>query len=221
VTAAFFDVDGTLTDTTIVHPLWWYQRDRLSPPRFAWWAAGLLLRAPYFVWVDHWSRGQFNILFYRLYAGLEANALRDWHCRTFAENLQRTTFPAALDCVRDHRQRGHRLVLITGSLDFVMRPLAEYLGADELFANRLVEHGGVFTGELERPPVADEHKAALVRAYAQGQNLDLSESYAYGNSIADARVLECVGHRVAVNPDRRLRRLAISRSWSILSWRKK
>jgi HAD superfamily hydrolase (TIGR01490 family) len=217
--AAFFDVDGTLTRTTIVEPLIWYQRARLSALHFGQWCAGLVLRAPYFLWVDRRSRGQFNIVFYRLYAGFRADDLRDWHRRTFAENLQRTIFPAALDCVDSHRGQGRRLVLVTGSLDFVMRPLADFLGADELVANRLVERDGTFTGELDGPPVADENKASVAREYAQRQGVDLSASFAYGNSIADAPMLGCAGHPFAVNPDSRLRRLAAGRGWPTMHWK--
>jgi HAD superfamily hydrolase (TIGR01490 family) len=217
--AAFFDIDGTITHTNILEPLLWYCRAHLSRPRFARLAVGLLVRAPYYLWLDRHSRSRFNIVFYRRYAGLPADALRDWHRRTFAGNLQRTVFPAALDCVRDHQRQGHRVVLITGGLDFVMRPLAEFLHADEMIATHLRERDGRLTGELDGPAIADAHKAALVHAYAQHHGIDLGSSFAYGNSWGDVPMLECVGNAVAVNSDARLRRLAESRGWGIVRWR--
>jgi HAD superfamily hydrolase (TIGR01490 family) len=216
--AAFFDVDGTLTRTTILDPLIWYQRAHLSRPRFLLWAAGLLLESPYYLWIDKRSRSRFNVVFYRRYAGLQAADLRDWHGRTFADNLQRTLFPAAVDCVRGHQQQGHRVVLVTGGLDYIMRPLAEFLEVDDLIATQLVERDGVFAGELIGPPIADEHKAALVRAYAEQRGIDLAQSFVYGNSMGDAPMLEGVGNAVAVNPDRRLRKLALGRDWRMVHW---
>ncbi len=54
---------------------------------------------------------------------------------------------------------------------------------------------------------------------AADAGIDLAESYAYGDSYSDREFLESVGHPVAVNPDRALRRLAASQDWQVLQWR--
>jgi HAD superfamily hydrolase (TIGR01490 family) len=217
--SAFFDVDGTITKTTILDPLIWYHRAHDSRYRFALFALGLLLRVPYYLAVDRRSRAWCNVVFYRRYAGLSAVDLRQWHQRTFAENLQRTIFPAALDCIRDHKRKGHRIILVTGGLDFVMRPLAEFLEADELIATHLVERDGTCTGDIDGPAIADERKAELIRFLCEKHGMDAALSFAYGNSLGDAPMLECVGHPVAVNADSRLRRLADARGWPQVCWR--
>jgi phosphoserine phosphatase len=51
--------------------------------------------------------------------------------------------------------------------------------------------------------------------------VDLQKSYAYADSYADREILECVGHPVAVNPDRRLRKVAQSRGWETRIWRRR
>jgi HAD superfamily hydrolase (TIGR01490 family) len=217
--AAFFDVDGTLTRTTILDPLVWYQRSRLSRPLYALWLAGLALDVPRLVWIDRRSRSRVNTVFYRRYAGLRADDLRAWHRQTFADNLRRRLYPAAAACLEEHRRQGHRVVLVTGGLDFVMRPLAEHVGADDVMATHLAERDGVLTGELTGPPIADERKGQLVREYAEKHGIDLARSFAYADSHADLPILDCVGHPVAVNPDRRLRRLAGERGWPVEEWR--
>lgn len=216
--AAFFDVDGTLTRTTILHPLIWYQRAHLSQPRFALWAAGLLLQIPQYLWIDRRSRSAFNRAFYRRYAGLDANAVRAWHRDTFLDNLRRRIFPAALACVREHQQQERRIVLLTGGLDFLMRPLAEFVRADDLIAPRLEEKDGLFTGELDGLPVADAEKARLMREHAERHGVDLAQSFAYADSRGDVPMLECVGGAVVVNPKRSLRALAAERGWGVVRW---
>ncbi len=216
--AAFFDVDGTLTRTTLLDPLIWYQRGRLSRPRFLLWAAGLLACVPYYLWLDRRSRSRFNVVFYRRYRGLRCADLAEWHRARFAQTLQRVVFPEALACLREHQQQGHRIVLVTGALECVMRPLAEHVGADELIAMTLAEEGGVCTGELARPPIGDEEKARLVRDHAGRNGIDLGSSFAYGNSFGDGPLLECVGNAVAVNPDGRLRQMAEQRGWRVVRW---
>jgi alcohol-forming fatty acyl-CoA reductase len=217
--AAFFDVDGTLTKTTVVEPLIWYQRTRLPGWRFALWAAGLLLQAPYYLWLDRRSRSQFNVSFFRRYRGLNTAHLRDWHQQTFTQNLQLRVFPEARVCVQEARTQGKPIVLVTGGLEWVMQPLAAFFEADHLFALRMQEQNGICTGDLAVPPIADEQKAVLIKQYAAQNGIDLSRSDAYGNSFGDVPMLECVGHPVAVNPDGRLRALAQSRSWRIVDWR--
>jgi fatty acyl-CoA reductase len=219
--AAFFDVDGTLTRTTLLDPLIWYQRARLSRLRFAAWSAGLLLQVPQYLVLDRQSRSRFNVLFYRRYRGLPAGDLREWHRKTFAENLQRTVFPTAVERLRDHQRQGHRVVLLTGALDCVMRPLAEWMDAADLIAVQLAEELGICTGALTGPPIGDVQKARLLRGYAAEHGIDLAKSFAYGNSVGDAPMLACVGHGVAVNPDRRLRALAAARGWGSVEWKAK
>lgn len=216
--AAFFDVDGTLTRTTVLHPLLWYQRAHLSTPRFAAWWLGMLARVPYYLMLDRASRGRFNIAFYRRYAGIRAADLAAWHRATFADNLGARLFPSGVTCVQEHQRQGHRIVLVTGGLNPVIQPLAEHLRADRLFAMDLVEREGVLTGELARPPIADEEKAAFVRSYAWEQGIDLAASFAYGNSWGDAPMMACVGHPVAVNPDGRLATHARERGWDAVRW---
>jgi alcohol-forming fatty acyl-CoA reductase len=217
--AAFFDVDGTLTRTTILSPLLWYRRARLSRPRYALWAAGLMLDVPRLVWIDRRSRSRVNVVFFRRYAGLVADDLRAWHRATFADNLKRRLYPAAAACLEEHRRQGHRIALVTGGLDFVMRPLAEHVGAADVMATQLVERDGVLTGELAGPPIADERKGELMREYADKHGIDLAASFAYTDSHGDLPMLACVGHPAAVNPDRRLRRLAGARGWRVEEWK--
>jgi HAD superfamily hydrolase (TIGR01490 family) len=217
--AAFFDVDGTLTRTTILHPLVWYQRAHLSRPRFLCWYAGLVLDVPRLVWIDRRSRSRVNVVFFRRYAGLPEGELRNWHRRTFADNLRRRLYPAAASCLEEHRRLGHRIVLVTGGVDFVMQPLAEQVGAAELMATHLVARDGLLTGDLAGPPIAHGRKAELVRDYAEKHGIDLGESFAYTDSYGDLPMLECVGHPAAVNADRRLRRLAARRGWRREDWK--
>jgi len=166
--AAFFDVDGTTTKTTILDPLIWYHRAHDSKFRFALFALGLFLRVPYYLAVDRRSRARCNVVFYRRYAGLSAADLRQWHQHTFADNLQRD---------------------------------------------------GTCTGDIDGPAIADARKAELIRSLCEKHGINAALSFAYGNSLGDAPMLECVGQPVAVNADSRLRRLADRRGWPQVRWR--
>lgn len=67
------------------------------------------------------------------------------------------------------------------------------------------------TGELESPACFGEGKAVWAERFAAEHGVDLDRSYFYTDSLSDLPLLERVGHPVAVNPDPRLRRLALRR----------
>ena len=62
-------------------------------------------------------------------------------------------------------------------------------------------------------------KAAAVQELALSQGLVLAECWGYSDSANDIPLLEVVGHPVAINPDRRLRRHAKERDWPIYDFR--
>ena len=122
----------------------------------------------------------------------------------------------ALNHPDDSRRAGVRQVLISGALDFTMRPLARYLGVDDLIANQLEFVENYATGKLKKPFVAGATKADIMRAYARQHAIDLAESWAYTDSFSDYPMLAVVGHPTACNPDLRLRSLARSYDWPVL-----
>ena len=99
-----------------------------------------------------------------------------------------------------------------------MTPLADYLGADHILSMSLRKQDGRFTGELMSPPLGEEEKARVVRAFAKKHGIELAGSFAYGDSRADLPMLRCVGTPVVVNPGKTLRQIATESGWTICEW---
>jgi phosphoserine phosphatase len=106
--------------------------------------------------------------------------------------------------------------LVTGAIDVFVRPLAPLF--DEVVAAKMHCDQGTWTGYLDAPPLVDEARAAWLREYARARGLDLSGSYAYGDSQSDRVWLELVGHPQAVNPDVALYQYAKRKHWQVHSW---
>ncbi len=123
--------------------------------------------------------------------------------------------PVGLACVREHQARGHEIILLTGSLSFLVEPLREELGAGHLIATQLATNGHRFTGAIQGLHPRGPNKLVLLRQLSSEQGIDLFSSYAYGDHIADLTLLQHIGHPVAVNPDRRLKWLARRQQWPI------
>ncbi|MGA2208247.1 MAG: HAD family hydrolase [Acidimicrobiales bacterium] len=124
-------------------------------------------------------------------------------------------YAEAADLIDLHRAAGRSVVLVSASPAEIVVPLGRYLGADATIASRAsVDEGGRYTGTMEFYAYG-EFKAEAMRALAEREGIDLSESYAYSDSYTDLPMLEAVGHPVAVNPDRVLARYAREHGYEI------
>jgi len=217
--ATFFDVDGTLVSTHIVHQYIYIRRQMIPGVlRPLWTGAFYAFKGPYYKVMDRISRTKLNIVFYRSYAGLPTDEVRALVESCFENVLRPHLFHEGSECINAHRAAGRRIVFVTGSIDFIIAPLARYLGADAVIAPQLLERDGRFTGELDGLPVGQEEKARRIREYAEREDIDLSVSFAYGDSIADVPMLRSVGHPGVVNPDRPLATAAREMGWPVYHW---
>ncbi|MBI2238572.1 MAG: HAD-IB family hydrolase [Actinobacteria bacterium] len=129
-------------------------------------------------------------------------------------------YQEALDLMTLHRSEGRRVYIVSSSPEEVVRPLARHFGASGVVATRAgVDEEGRYTGELAFYCYG-EGKADAIREVAARAGVDLEGSYAYSDSITDLPMLEAVGHPVAVNPDRELRKEAEARGWDVRDFRR-
>lgn len=217
--AAFYDVDGTLVKTNIVHTYGYYAMNRGSLLGMAARTVGALASVPMFAALDAIDRKIFNEFFYRYYAGLSEDRLLTLADELFEDVIRPAIFPKARDLIEEARRSGCKIVLVTGALDFTMRPLAEHLGADDLIANKMQFVGGIATGKVIPPIIEGANKANAIRDYCVREKLALDKSLAYSDSGSDYAMLAVVGRPTAVNPDIRLRALARAYQWPILDLR--
>jgi HAD superfamily hydrolase (TIGR01490 family) len=214
--AAFYDVDGTLIRSNIVHAFAWYARHQPTLTGSLWKSAKTAASIPMFLVADKLSRKVFNQLFYGYYKGEPEDRLVVLAKELFEDVIRPSLFPRARDLIAESRRAGLRQVIVSGGLDFTVRPLAEHLGVDDFIANTLEFENGYATGHLGKPFVAGASKAVIMRDYAATHGIDLARSHAYSDSYSDYPMLAVVGHPTAVNPDFRLRTVARSYDWPVL-----
>jgi HAD superfamily hydrolase (TIGR01490 family) len=214
--ASYFDVDGTLVATNLLHPTAYYLANQATPWRSLGRFARAALGAPAMAVAELRDRRAFNELLYALYEGMSEDRLLVLADEVFDVVVKPKLYPAARDLVAASLDRGHDAVLVTGALDLVAGRLARHLGATHAIANRLELRAGVATGRLLRPVVAGPEKARLVREHARARGHDLEDCYAYSDSYSDVPMLSVVGRPAAVNPDAALARLARAQQWPVL-----
>jgi len=217
VTASYFDVDGTLVRTNLVHPTVFYLLNQKTPIHSLGRLARAALQSPRMALAEMRDRRVFNEMLFSVYQDMSHDRLHLLADEAFDKVIKPALFPEARDLVKKCRDQGHEVVLISGALDFLMKLLADHLGATHVIANRLEIKDGYATGRLLRPVVAGPEKARLIREHARANGHDLDHCFAYSDSYSDVPMLSVVGHPAAVNPDSRLERLAHTYGWPVLS----
>lgn len=213
--AAFFDVDNTLLPgeaSEVRFFRWLWQR------RVVGWSEA---RASVVWWMRHWPALSLQPLRERkLYLmGKPAQVIEPLGEEFCREQLCPGVSPDAMRRIEEHRQAGHAIVLVTGSLDFLVDPIATSLKVDRCLAGRLEQQDGVYTGDLIQPLPYGTGKQTLVRCLAQDLDLDLGDCFAYGDSPGDFEILSAVGHPTVVNPIRGMDRVARRNGWPVVSWK--
>ncbi len=153
---------------------------------------------------------------------LLAGKTRDSLEEVARENLRRLRaiiYPEARLLIERIKENGKTLVLATTSLEIIVRPLAEYLGIDEVIATELEFDGRLCTGRFIDGPLLKERKREKVFEFLQARSVDWRDCAFYSDSIYDLSLLEAVAEPVVVNPDHLLRRVARKKGWPVLKFR--
>jgi HAD superfamily hydrolase (TIGR01490 family) len=137
---------------------------------------------------------------------------------TLDELINPYVYAEAAALIREHRSAGRDVVLVSGSGEEMVRPIGEALGITDVIASRMVVRDGRYTGEIDFY-AAGENKVVELQKLAAERGYDLTDSFAYSDSVTDVPLLSAVGHPTAVNPDRGLRRVATERGWPMLEFR--
>jgi len=214
--AVFYDLEGTLVSTNLVHTLGFYARNQPGLFRSFKKSAATILSLPLFAVTDQYSRKVFNDLFFTRYKGESEDRLRFFADDLFEKVLKPAVFPGTFELIEKAKSLGMRQVVVTGALDLSVKPLMDYLGIEDYAANRLEFVNGIATGRLLPPVLAAATKASWIRTFAEREGISLSESFAYSDSMSDLPMLSIVGHPAAVNPDM-LRQTALHHDWPILN----
>ncbi|WNM24208.1 HAD family hydrolase [Demequina capsici] len=146
----------------------------------------------------------------------EMNAIGE---EVYDEVLALRIFPGTKAIIDEHRAQGHEVWLVTASPVEIGRLIARRLGATGALGTVAEQKGGYYTGVLVGSMLHGSHKADAVTVLAEERDLALRSSFAYGDSMNDAHMLETVGHPCAINPDRRLRAHAKRCGWPVKDFR--
>lgn len=135
------------------------------------------------------------------------------------EVLSLRIFAGTQALLAEHIEAGHEVWIITASPVEIGRLIGRRLGATGALGTVAEHVDGFYTGRLIGDMLHGTAKARAVTELAAAEGIDLDSSYAYGDSTHDVPILSAVGHPVAINPDRRLRKHARAVGWPVQEFR--
>jgi len=215
--AAFFDLDKTIIAKSSVMAFGrpFYQGGLIN--------RRALLKSTYaqFVYLvggaDHDQIERMRAYLSQLCKGWDVEQVKAIVAETLHDLIDPLIYDEAAALIEEHHAAGRDVVIVSTSGVEVVEPIGELLGADRTIATRMVVEDGRFTGDIDYY-VYGPAKAAAVIELAADCGYDLAASFAYSDSSTDIPLLEAVGFPSVVNPDRALRKEALSRGWPVLNF---
>ncbi len=124
--------------------------------------------------------------------------------RKVIEQKGERVYTYSRDRIRWHKEQGHKVIAISGSPVELVREMSEKYGMDD-FRGTVYQIGsdGIYNGEII-PMWDSESKQKAVLDMAEKYDIDLSKSYAYGDTNGDFTMMKLVGNPVAINPTKEL-----------------
>jgi HAD superfamily hydrolase (TIGR01490 family) len=216
LTAALFDMDRTLLRVDSARLYTQFQRERGE--------ATFVDALRVALWATQYSLGVIDA------PKVARQALRSfrgkaeiWLEQSCAEWFPRYVLPevqqAGRRAVEAHKARGDVVAIVTGATRYVAEPVAAELGIDHVICTELeLDDGGCFTGRIIEPLCYGAGKIERTARVAARAGFRLEDASFYSDSITDLPLLEVVKAPIVINPDRRLRRIALQRGWPIEAW---
>ncbi len=214
--AAVFDVDRTLVPGTTTERIFirYLLRHRVLGLRgFASTYVAILKNLPRMTPYETIRRQRAYL------AGQPYEKMRSLARRCFETDIKPRISRSGIEAIQEHKRRGEIVVLLSGSLDFLLEPLQEYVGADHVISAHPEVANGKLTGRLVGNNPYGSYKAALIRHFAQEHGLDFSHSYAYADHHTDHEVLSLFGNPVVINARPKMQEIARREGWTMKEFR--
>lgn len=156
-----------------------------------------------------------EVIFQRFLKGEKASDLTEKATQFLNQCLDRLIYQPCLTLLQEAQKKNLTVVLLSSSPSFLIQPLAKMLSISHWIATdyqtdhekKLVKIFRLIDGEA---------KADLFEEIQKKFQVIQSDIIVFSDSIEDLPLLEKAGSVVAVNPDRRLKKIALQKNWYVL-----
>jgi putative phosphoserine phosphatase/1-acylglycerol-3-phosphate O-acyltransferase len=165
--------------------------------------------------IESWYEKNMEIL-----RGFTLNDMDRFSRQWFETMVRKSIYREAVQLIKDHEKKGHRIAIISNSPSFFVKPLAMVLGINDTICTQVEIIDGVLTGKLIKPLCYGKGKKEYAIRWAYDNGIDLLKSYFYTDSFYDIDLMHAVGFPIATNPDHKIRKAALQNNWQIFTFKR-
>lgn len=152
--------------------------------------------------------------------------LKDWSISKMADlindffnnNLKSLFYAKGIDEVKKHQNEGREILLVSNAIEPIVEKIASYLSVKNYICTKLEITNGKYTGKIEGNMVYGKNKVPLIRKFISDNNIEIKNTWGYGDHVSDIYFLEIVAHPFAINPSKQLLKEATLRNWPVLNF---
>lgn len=154
-------------------------------------------------------------IFKQIFLGRKADSIKQFVKPFIEQNLKNHLYAPAINRLQSAKENNHFVSILSNSPDFLVEPVAAFLGVDDWKATvyevneegKFSEISSFFQGE---------NKAEYLSCVTKRFSLAKEHVIAYSDSFLDLSFLRAAGTAVAVNPDRKLKCVSRKNNWEII-----
>ena len=146
------------------------------------------------------------------------------HAEFMSSSIRPLILSQARSLVNDHLKANDFCIIITATNEYIAAPIAEEFKVNHFFGTSLVTYSRekefFYTGEISGTPCYQHGKVEKIKQWLKFRDdLNLSDSIFYSDSINDLPLLEQVSTPIVINGDQKLIKIADERGWEQKSLR--
>ncbi|MFH1664211.1 MAG: HAD family phosphatase [archaeon] len=209
---AAFDVDGTLVELAIpTHFIRWLEKKNKFPEKvleeihetirkhengeISWEQRGKEV-------LNAWAKG---------FKGTQKKELQELSAE-FVKDYDKI-FLGSVETMNYLKKEGYYLIAVSRAFEEILEALKIKLPFDFIIGTKLEAKKGVYTGKVLNELWHLKIKKTVLLELIKEKNLDLKDSFAFGDTEQDSFMMELAENPVPVQPSKKLRKVAEKNGW--------
>lgn len=154
--------------------------------------------------------------FNRIFIDMTEQEVIDYFSKT-CQSMKGLLNKSVVEEIKKANDSGFHTVILSGSYSLLLKMIGKYLEVNTIIGTEMYFKNGKFDHNKELDLISGSSKVEKLCNHFNNHKIDWGESYAYADSHTDLGLLELVGNPVIVNPDQKLKSIALKKNWRLIS----